>query len=190
MQVKTSSVTRAFLACGAISGPLFILVILVQAAINPGFDLRTDLISLLSIGRYGYLQIANFALCGVLNIMFAVGVWRLLHRGPSGTFAPIFIALHGILLVVVAVFVTNAVALAVFVRYFLARRELWWAAYSGASTVLMLAIFFASFTVKNVAPVLDVSLTIGWMGISVIALKLLARQGATQIAKQTAVIPA
>ena len=199
------SVTRSLLASGTISGPLFILGVLVQSNINPGFDLRTDLISLLSIGQFGYLQITNFALCGVLNLLFAVGVWRILHGGPAGTFAPIFIALHGLLLVVVAVFVTDpsngfppqsvappvptthgiihagaalwvfltcAAALAVFVRHFLADGERWWAAYSGGSAVLMLAVFFASFVARPVAPILDLSLVIGWMGISAVALKL------------------
>src|SRR5207302_2976284 len=70
MRINTSSVNRALLACGAVSGPLFIVAIMVQAAINPGFDLRTDLISLLSIGPYGYLQIGNFALCGLLCVLF------------------------------------------------------------------------------------------------------------------------
>lgn len=219
MQERSSSVTRALIICGAVSGPLFIVGILFQAAINPGFDLRRDLISLLSIGPYGYLQISNFALCGVLNILFALGAWRLLHGGPAGTFAPIFIALHGILLVVVAVFVTDpsngfpigsvppatptthgmihaggalwvfvtcAIALAIFVCYFIARRESWWAVYCGASTLLMLLIFFSSFVAKNVAPVLDVSLTIGWMGISVVALKLLLSQGVARIASLAA----
>ena len=219
MPSDTSSVTRALLVCGAVSGPLFILAILVQAAINPVFDLRTDLISLLSIGQYGYLQIGNFALCGVLNILLAVGAWRLLHGGPAGTFAPIFIALHGILLVVVAVFVTDpsngfppgsvtpsaptvhgmihaggalwvfvtgAVAVAIFVRYFQARHESWWAAYCGVSTLLMLVIFFSSFVAKNGAPILDISLTIGWMAISLVAIKLLAAQRAARGAKQAA----
>ncbi len=219
MQEKSSSVTRALLVCGVISGPLFIVAILFQAVINPGFDLRSDLISLLSIGPYGYLQIANFALCGVLNILFALGVWRLLHGGPAGTFAPIFIGLHGILLIVVAAFVTDpssgfpigsvapatptthgmihaggalwvfltcAIALTILVRYFIARRESGWAGYCGASTILMLLIFFSSFITKNVAPVLDVSLTIGWMGISVVALQLLRSRGAARIAPSAA----
>lgn len=206
MQPESSSLTRWLLTCGAVSGPLFIAAVIVQSAINPGFDLRRVLISNLSLGHYGYLQIGNFSLCGVLNILFAIGVWRLLHGGPSGTFAPIFTVLHGILLVVVAVFVTdpsngfppgsvapttptmhgaihafgalwvfltNAIALAVFIRYFVVGRETWWAVYCGSSAVVMLAIFFSSFTAKTVAPFLDISLVIGWMGLSLVAIKLL-----------------
>ncbi len=222
MGINASAVNRALLACGAVSGPLFIVAIIVQAAINPGFDLRTDLISLLSIGPYGYLQIGNFALCGLLCVLFAVGVRRQLRRGPGSVFAPVFIALHGLLLVVVAVFVTDpstgfpigstapatptlhgmihaggalwvfltcAAALAVFVRYFLARREMGWAAYCGASAIGMVAIFVTSFVTKNVAPVLDISLTIGWMGLSVVAVKLLSPQGLASLLSRSADIP-
>ncbi|MDQ6920756.1 MAG: DUF998 domain-containing protein [Candidatus Dormibacteraeota bacterium] len=224
MQAKTpsmrdgiSSVTQALLLCGAVSGPLFVVAVVVQGFTVPGFDIRTDLISLLALGQYGFVQIANFTLCGVLNLLCAAGAWRRLHGGPSGTFAPIFIALHGLLLVVVGVFVTDpangfppgavtpttpsthgiihaggalwvfvtcAAALAVLVPHFLATKDRWWAAYCGASAVLMLAIFFASFTLHtSTAPFLDVSLVIGWMGISVVAAKLLAEPaGARQAA--------
>ena len=214
MEATTSSVTRTLLLCGVVSGPLFILTVLVQSFTVPGFDIRVDLISLLSLGMYGFVQIANFTVCGGLDLSYAVGLWRKLHGGPSGTFAPIFIGLHGLLLVVVAVFVTDpsngfppgsvtptvpsshgmihaggalwvfvtcAAALAVLVRHFLAQRERWWAAYCGASTLGMLAIFFASFTLKaSAALFLDVSLVIGWMGVSVIAMKLLSEQAETR----------
>lgn len=84
------------------------------------------------------------------------------------------------------VFLTGAVALAIFVRYFRARHESWWAAYCGANTVLMLVIFFSSFVAKSVAPILDISLIIGWMGISVVAMKLLAAQGDGRVVKRAA----
>jgi hypothetical protein len=195
------------LRCGAIAGPLFIVVLLAQAFLVPGFDIRTDLISLLSLGPYGFVQITNFALCGLLNVFYAIGLWQRLHRGPSGTFAPIFVALHGLFLVVVAVFVTDpangfppgsptpavpsshaivhalgalwvfltcAVALVVLVRFFLAGRERPWAAFCAASAALMIVLFFPAFASKTAAPFVDASLVIGWMGLSVVAMRLLA----------------
>src|SRR2546428_8378648 len=95
---EISSLAQALLVCGAVSGPLFIVAVIVQGLIVPGFDLRTDLISLLALSQYGWVQIANFTLCGVLNVLCAVGIWKRLHGGLSGTFAPIFVALHGLLL--------------------------------------------------------------------------------------------
>ena len=208
---EISSLTQALLVCGAVSGPLFIVAVVVLGLTVPGFDLRSDLISLLALSRYGWVQIANFVLCGVLNLLCAVGIWRSLHGGPSGTLGPIFVGLHGLLLVVVGVsvtdpvngfppgavapptpsthgiihaggalwvFVTCAGALAVLVRHFLDTRERAWVVYCGASAVLMLAIFFSSFVLNtNTAPFLDVSLVIGWMGISVVAAKLLTEPG-------------
>jgi hypothetical protein len=47
METRISSVTNALLLCGAASGPLFMLALLVQAFTVPGFDIRTDLVSLL-----------------------------------------------------------------------------------------------------------------------------------------------
>ncbi len=209
-----SMLTRRLLQAGAISGPLFVVVVLVQAALRPGFDLRVHLISLLSLGDFGFVQIANFALCGVLCLLLAVGIWRALRRGPGGTFGPIFIALHGMLLIVVAfyvtdpingfppgavtptaptphgivhaggalwVFVTNALALAALRRHFIAREEGRWAAYCLASFVAMLLLFFSSFTFStNAALFVDAALVVGWMGLSVIAFKLLEKVDAGQ----------
>jgi len=211
---SSSALTRRLLQAGAISGPLFILVVLAQAALRPGFDLRVHLISLLSLGDFGFVQIANFALCGALCVLLAVGTWRALRRGPGGTFGPIFTALHGVLLVVVAfyvtdpisgfppgavtptaptpsgivhaggalwVFLTNALALAALSRHFIARNEGRWTAYCLASFVAMLLIFFSSFTFStNAALLVDVSLVVGWMGLSVIAFKLLREMNAGQ----------
>jgi len=101
--------TRRLLQAGVISGPLFIAAVLVQAVFRPGFDLRVHLISLLSLGEFGFVQITNFAVCGVLCLLLAVGMWRMLHPGPGGTFGPIFTALHGALLIVVAFYVTDPV---------------------------------------------------------------------------------
>src|SRR5438128_4754245 len=104
-----SVLTRSLLRAGAISGPLFIVVVLIQAALRPGFDLRVHLISLLSLGDFGFVQIANFALCGALCLLLAIGIWRAFRRGPGGTLGPIFIALHGVLLIVVAFYVTDPI---------------------------------------------------------------------------------
>lgn len=102
-----SNATRAQLICGAIAGPLFVLVVLVQSYTVPGFDPRFDHLSLLSLGPWGFVQIANFVGAGILNLAYAVGLWRMLHGGPSGTFGPILIAIYGLGLITVGVFTTD-----------------------------------------------------------------------------------
>jgi Protein of unknown function (DUF998) len=106
-QPASSSLTRAFLLCGAIAGPLFILVVLIQDYTRPGVDPRTQALSLLSLGPLGWVQTANFVLDGLLNLCFAVGLWRRLHPGRAGTWGPLLIGVYGLGLVTVGIFHTD-----------------------------------------------------------------------------------
>jgi hypothetical protein len=214
LQTKTWSLTRLLLLCGAIAGPLFILTLLIEDYTRPAYDPRTMVLSLLSLGDWGWVQIANFALAGVLNLLYAVGLWRRLHPGRAGTWGPILIGAYGLGLLVVSIFRTDpingfppgaiaptpptlhgtihgfgalfvflmvAAALAVFARLFFARKERGWAFYCLASVVLILLLFFGGFI--NAAfgvRFLDLAVLIGWMGSSVIAIKLLSTPEATQ----------
>jgi hypothetical protein len=88
--------TTALLACGTVAGPLFIILGLAQAFTRPGFDLRRHVISMLSLGDLGWIQIANFELTGLLSIALAIGIWRALHPGRAGTWGPLLIGAYGI----------------------------------------------------------------------------------------------
>jgi hypothetical protein len=107
MKTDPQSLTRILLLCGAIAGPLFIVVVLVQDYTRPGFDPRLMQLSLLSLGPWGWVQIANFALAGVLDLLYAVGLWRRLHPGRAGTWGPLLIGAYGLGLMVVSVFTTD-----------------------------------------------------------------------------------
>ncbi len=107
--MKTPSLTRILLLCGAIAGPLFIFTVLVQDYARPDFNPRLWLLSVLSLGDWGWVQVANFTLAGVLNLFYAVGLWRLLRPGPAGTWGPILIGAYGLGLVLVGVFTTDPV---------------------------------------------------------------------------------
>src|SRR5258708_7772187 len=107
VQTKTLSLTRILLLCGAIAGPLFIFTVLIQDYTRPGFDPRLQLLSLLSLGDWGWVQIVNFALAGVLNLLYAVGLWRRLHPGRAGTWGPILIGAYGLGLILVSIFRTD-----------------------------------------------------------------------------------
>lgn len=220
MQPKTLShttthvLTRRLLLCGAIAGPLFVLTALIQDYTRPGFDPRVYLLSLHSLGDWGWVQIVNFVLAGLLNLLYAVGLWRRLHRGPAGTWGPLLIGAYGLGLVAVGIFTTDpvngfppgaskpaqpswhgaihalgglfifvvlAAALAVFTRLFLARIERWWAFYCLASAILLLLIFFGSFTNPALTPgLLRLGVLVGWMGASVVAIKLLCTPAISQ----------
>ena len=107
MQTKTLSLTGILLLCGAIAGPFFIVVLLVQDYTRPGFDPRLDILSLLSLGDWGWVQMSNFILVGVLNLLYAVGLWRRVHPGRGGTWAPVLMATYGLGLVVVGILRTD-----------------------------------------------------------------------------------
>lgn len=107
VQTKTLSLTRILLLCGAIAGPLFLLTVLIQDYTRPGFDPRLDPLSLLSLGEWGWVQIVNFALAGVLNLLYAVGLWRRLHPGRAGTWGPMLIGAYGLGLILVSIFRTD-----------------------------------------------------------------------------------
>jgi hypothetical protein len=106
-QTKTGSLTRILLLCGAIAGPLFLFTVLIQDYTVPDFNPRLHLLSQLSLGEWGWVQIANFVLAGVLNLLYAAGLWRRLHPGRAGTWGPILIGAYGFGLIVVGVFRTD-----------------------------------------------------------------------------------
>jgi hypothetical membrane protein len=95
------------LRCGAVAGPLFVLLVLAQDYTRPGFDPRVHLLSLLSLGDLGWIQMANFAGAGILNVLYAIGLRRRLHPGPGAAAAPILIAIYGIGLIAVGFFTTD-----------------------------------------------------------------------------------
>jgi hypothetical protein len=100
--------TRALLSCGVVAGPLFLAVVFVQAVTRHGFDLSRHPLSLLSLGELGWIQIANFVVTGLLYVACAVGMRRVLHPGPSGTWGPLLVGGLGIGLVLAGVFVADA----------------------------------------------------------------------------------
>src|SRR5688500_8785847 len=67
LQAQTTR-TRRLLACGIIAGPVFLTVTMVQAITRRGFDLSRHPVSLLSLGDFGWLQIANFVVTGALCV--------------------------------------------------------------------------------------------------------------------------
>jgi len=83
-----SRATHRLLICGASAGPVFVVTVAAQALTRDGFDLRRHPISLLTLGALGWIQMSAFILAGLLGIGYAIGLRRVLHPGPAGTWAP------------------------------------------------------------------------------------------------------
>ena len=67
---------RLLLALGAAGPVIFIACYLANGAAQPGYSSWHDTISVLSLARHGWIQIANFMLYGVLTLCFAAGLRR------------------------------------------------------------------------------------------------------------------
>jgi len=104
---ETSRRTQMLLACGAVAGPLFIVVGVTQALTRAEFDPVKHPLSLLSVGDLGWIQITNFVVTGVLFLASAVGMLRVLRPGRASKWGPRLIGAFGVALIVVGVFVAD-----------------------------------------------------------------------------------
>src|SRR5262244_582608 len=78
--------TTTLLLAGGVVGPLvFIVVLLLEGATRPGYSAWRHFGSQLSLSDQGWEQIANFLICGVLCIGFALGLRRTLQSGTGVT---------------------------------------------------------------------------------------------------------
>jgi len=87
--------TRLLAGCGVVAGPLFIVAALAQIPARPGFDPARDAISLLSIGRLGWIQVSNFLVTGALYVACAAGMRRLVRTGPGRRWIPALLYMCG-----------------------------------------------------------------------------------------------
>src|SRR3954454_4027216 len=66
---------RRALATAGVAGPVvFLAVSLLAGLLKPGYDLRSQSISELAVGAYGWLQTANFFVLGAAMIAAAVAL--------------------------------------------------------------------------------------------------------------------
>ncbi|HEX6358673.1 DUF998 domain-containing protein [Actinophytocola sp.] len=96
--------TRTLLTCVAVAGPLWTVGSVAQAAAREGFDITRHPLSALSNGTLGWLQIVNFLVAGVLTVIGATGLRRVMHDRPGGTWAPRLVRVSGFGLIAAGVF--------------------------------------------------------------------------------------
>lgn len=100
--------TRSLLAGGVAAGPFFSVMVGVQMVARPGFDAWRHPLSLLSLGDWGWVQIATFVLTGALAIAAALGVRRALAGARAGTWGPLLLGLWGVGLIAAGAFAPDA----------------------------------------------------------------------------------
>jgi hypothetical protein len=105
--LKNRMSTEFLLLCGVVGPPLFVLVLLIEGATRPGYSAwRTDG-SYLALSNQGWEQIANFLVCGLLCIGFAVGLQRIWRTGRASVWGSRLVGLFGLGLLIAGVFVID-----------------------------------------------------------------------------------
>jgi Protein of unknown function (DUF998) len=104
---RAAAVTRSLLGYGVLAGAFYLVVGLAQALTRDGYDLTRHDLSLLANGPYGWIQIANLILTGLMVIAAAVGVRRAMRPGPAASWGPALLAGYGAGLVGAGVFVAD-----------------------------------------------------------------------------------
>src|SRR5438105_12318119 len=104
---KQSLVTRFLIIGGAIGPLLFIVVLLIEGATRPGYSVWHNYGSSLSLSDQGWMQIANFLVCGLLTLGFAFGLRQVFQTGRGSLWGPILLGVFGVSLIVAGLFVTD-----------------------------------------------------------------------------------
>jgi Protein of unknown function (DUF998) len=106
---RTTSVTfLRYSALAGIVGPvLFVIVLLIEGATRPGYSAWHQFGSELALGTQGWEQVANFLMCGLLCLGFAVGLRRALNRGKGAIAGPMALVVFGTALIVAGIFKTD-----------------------------------------------------------------------------------
>src|SRR5437667_8071177 len=99
--------TRILLTGGVVGPLLFILVFLIEGATRPGYSAWRNFVSQLAESDQGWEQIANFLICGVLVLGFALVLRRTLGPGKGVNVGQALLVVFGLGLLVAGVFVTD-----------------------------------------------------------------------------------
>jgi hypothetical protein len=83
---------------------LYVIVGLAQILTREGFDWTRHALSLMSNGAWGWVQVANFLLSGLLVLAGAIGLKRGLAIGRGRTAGPLLVAIYGLGLIGAAFF--------------------------------------------------------------------------------------
>lgn len=97
---RDTAITRSLLGYGMLVGPLYLIVGLAQAFLRDGFDFSKHALSHLANGPGGWVQTANFVVCGAMVIAAAVGYRR--AAGRTARIAAAFLGAFGASMLVAA----------------------------------------------------------------------------------------
>jgi hypothetical protein len=104
MACEISPADRRLLSTGGFAGIIFCGVATYGILTRPAFDLQRHAVSNLSLGEGGWTMVAAFIVSGVLTLLCALGLSRILDEGRGRRALPILIGLYGLGLIVAGIF--------------------------------------------------------------------------------------
>lgn len=96
--------TRILLIFGILAGILSPIVVTIQVITREGFNLAIHPLSMLSLGEFGWIQIGNFILTGILYLGFAKGLYNVISTRKIISF---LISIYGFILILAGVFTVD-----------------------------------------------------------------------------------
>ncbi len=93
--------------CGVISGPLFILTFIIEGVMRKHYSQLHNPVSLLALGSFGWVQVVNFLITGLLVLVFANGMWRHYRTSRAMSISASLIAILAFGIIGAGVFTTD-----------------------------------------------------------------------------------
>ena len=97
--------TDVLLLAGVVAAVVFVIVLLIEGALRPGYEPIYHTGSELELGERGWIQRINFLVMGVGVFGFAIGV----QRSLNSTIGAVLLAVFGVGLIVAGVFAPDPV---------------------------------------------------------------------------------
>lgn len=104
MACEISPTDQRLLSSGGLAGILFCGVAGYGILTRPGFDLQRHAVSNLSLGEGGWMMVAAFIGSGLLTLLCALGISRVVTEGRGRRALPILIGLYGVGLIIAGIF--------------------------------------------------------------------------------------
>jgi hypothetical protein len=107
---QSSMETKLLLTAGMLAGPLFTILWIIESVTRTDYDPLRHPVSSLALGEFGWMQIANFMIAGLLSIAFALGLWFARRSQKGSIWGPLLVAIWGMGLLGAGVFITDPVS--------------------------------------------------------------------------------
>jgi Protein of unknown function (DUF998) len=91
-----TKLTKTLLLAGMVAGPLYVGVGLIEGMTRRGFSFLHHDLSVLANGNLGWIHSTLLVTTGLLSIVGAIGMRRVLHGRKGGTWGPILLGVYGL----------------------------------------------------------------------------------------------